>query len=79
MHAPVSPEQLKDLKAAQEPAYTGDLSDPMLWKILPLILVAVGMAVAAVATQGFPVAITLILGATGAMFLIILRLTRGDV
>lgn len=80
MHAPVSAEDLKALKAdAVEPQFAGDFRDPQLKKLLPIILVFLGVVAGAIATLGSAAVNVLSLGGTAVMFLIILRLTRGDV
>ena len=77
MHAPVSADELKALKHETDTPFAGDLKDPQLFKLLPLILVFVGLAVGAIITQGSIAATVLGLGGTAVAFLIILGLTRG--
>lgn len=77
MHAPVSPDQLKALQQDSDAAYRGDLKDPALWKLLPLVLVFLAAVAAAIVMAGSPAVTVLGLGGTAAMFATIIYLTRG--
>lgn len=59
--------------------YRGDFRDPSLLKYLLPLLLVVALAAGAVIKFGFAALVTIAVGATAGMFLIILGLTRGDV
>ena len=75
MHAPVSADQLKTPEEADAP-YEGDLKDPAVWKILPLILGFLCAVAVAITVFGSPAVTVLGLGGTATMFAIIIYLTR---
>ena len=76
MHAPVSAEQLKALQH-DEPVYRGDVRDPDLWKILPVVLVFLGAVAASIIVFGSAAITVLGLGGTAFMFVTVIYLTRG--
>jgi hypothetical protein len=76
VHAPVSAEQLKALQL-DEPVHLGDIKDPQLWKILPVVLVFLGAVAASIAIFGSAAITVLGLGGTAFMFATVIYLTRG--